>query len=60
MTTLKKRRKRNGLSALENRLLTPWSNSMLRPWGNRLFNSNLNNLTRFDDVFEDDFLKMIV
>lgn len=57
MTTLKKRRKRNGLSALENRLLTPWSNSMLRPWGNRLFNSNLNNLTRFDDVFEDDFFE---
>ncbi len=57
MTTLMKRRRRNHLSPLENQLLTPWSNSLLRPWGTRLFNSDLNNLTRFDDVFNDDFLE---
>ena len=58
MTTLmKRRRKRNGLSPFENQLLTPWSNSLLRPWGSRLFTSNLNNLVRFDDIFNDDFFE---
>lgn len=60
MTTLMKRRKRNRLSPFDNRLFTPWNNSLLRPWGGRLFSStfdNLNNLTRFDDIFKDDFLE---
>mgnify|MGYP003624533812 CR=1 FL=1 len=57
MTTLMKKRRRNGLSPLENQLLTPWSNSLLRPWGNRLFSPNLNNLTRFEDVFDNDFFE---
>lgn len=60
MSTLLKHRKRNGLSPFENRLLTPWSNNLLRPWGNRLFNSNIenmNNLMRFDDIFQDDFFE---
>jgi HSP20 family protein len=57
MTTLMKKRKRNGLSAFENQLLTPWGNSLLRPWGNRLFGSNLNNLTRYDDIFDNDFFE---
>ena len=57
MTTLIKKRRRNGLSPSENQLLTPWGNALLRPWGNRLFNTNLNNLTRFDDIFNDDFLE---
>ncbi|WNH10657.1 Hsp20/alpha crystallin family protein [Thalassobellus suaedae] len=48
MTTLMKRRKRNRLLPLENRLLTPW--------GNSLFPSSLTNLMRFDDLFEDDSL----
>lgn len=57
MTTLKKHRKRNGLSRLENKLLTPWNNSILSPWGSKLFNTNLSNLKRFDDVFDDDFFE---
>ncbi|MEW4922637.1 Hsp20/alpha crystallin family protein [Algibacter sp. 2305UL17-15] len=57
MATLMKKRRRDGLSPLEHQLLTPWRNSLLRPWGSRLFNSNLNNLTRFDDIFNDDFLE---
>ena len=57
MTTLMKSRRRNGLRPLENQLLTPWGNNLLRPWGNRFFNSNLNNLTRIDDIFNDDFLE---
>lgn len=58
MTTLmKRRRKRNGLSPFENRLLSPWSNSLLRPWGDRLFPSNLSSITRFDDIFQDDFFE---
>lgn len=46
MTTLMKRRRRNGLSPFENQLLSPWNNSLLRPWG-----------SRFDDIFNDDFLE---
>ncbi|TBN04346.1 Hsp20/alpha crystallin family protein [Hyunsoonleella flava] len=60
MTTLSKRRRRNGLSPLENRLFTPWRNNLLRPWGRRLFPSDfdeLNSLSRFDDIFEDDFFE---
>ena len=60
MTTLMKRRKRNRLSPLENRLMTPWSNNFLSPWGGRLFTSNfdnLSNLMRFDDIFNDDFFE---
>lgn len=60
MTTLIKRRKRNKLSPLESRLVTPWNNSFLRPWGGRFFTSNfdnLNSLMRFDDIFNDDFLE---
>ncbi|GAA4810321.1 hypothetical protein GCM10023330_16690 [Litoribaculum gwangyangense] len=40
--------------------MTPWSNSILRPWEGRLFTSNfdnLNNLMRFDDIFNDDFFE---
>ncbi|ULC57910.1 Hsp20/alpha crystallin family protein [Flaviramulus sp. BrNp1-15] len=60
MTTLMKRRKRNRLSPFDNRLLTPWSNSLLSPWRSRLFPSNFDdftNLTRFDDIFKDDFFE---
>ncbi|MGC1203696.1 MAG: Hsp20/alpha crystallin family protein [Flavobacteriaceae bacterium] len=57
MTTLMKRRRRNGLSPFESQLLTPWNNSLLRPWGSRLFPSNLNNIVRFDDDFSDDFFE---
>tara|TARA_R110002049_G_scaffold300467_3_gene491372 strand:- start:6791 stop:7318 length:528 start_codon:yes stop_codon:yes gene_type:complete len=60
MTTLMKRKRRNGLSPFENQLLTPWSNRLLRPWGSRLFRSNfdnMNNLMRFDDIFQDDFFE---
>ena len=58
MTTLMKRRKRrNELNSIENQLLTPWNNSLLRPWSGGLFSSNLNNLTRLDDVFNDDFFE---
>lgn len=60
MTTLIKRRRRNALSPFENRLFTPWSNNFLRPWENRLFPSSferLNNLARFDDLFQDDFFE---
>lgn len=57
MSTLKKRRKRNVLSPFENRLFTPWNNNLLRPWGSRFFNSNLDSLARFDDLFEDEFLE---
>ena len=59
MTTLMKRRRKNGLRPLENRLLTPWSNNPLRPWSSGLFPTNfanLNNLINFDDIFEDDGL----
>lgn len=52
MTTLMKRRKQNRLSPFDNRLL--------RPWGDRLFSSNfdgLNNLTRFDDIFDNVFFE---
>ncbi|TGV04492.1 Hsp20/alpha crystallin family protein [Flavivirga rizhaonensis] len=54
---MKRRRKRNGLSPFESQLLTPWSNSLLRPWGSRLFPSNLNNIVRFDDLFNNDFFE---
>lgn len=58
MTTLtRRRRKRNGLSPFESQLLTPWRNNLLRPWGGRLFPSSLNNITRFDDIFNDDFFE---
>lgn len=57
MTTLIKRKRRNGLSPFENRLLTPWSNSLLRPLGVGFFNSELNNMMRFDDIFQDDFFE---
>ena len=58
MTTLMKRkRRRNGLLPFENTLLTPWSNSSLRPFGDRFFASNLNDLMRFDDIFNDDFFE---
>ncbi|SFZ92276.1 HSP20 family protein [Flaviramulus basaltis] len=61
MTTLMKRRKRNLSSPFDNRLVTPWSgNSFLRPWGERLFPSNfdsLNSLTRFDNLFNNDFFE---
>ena len=57
MSTLMKKRRRNSLSSLENRLLTPWNNTLLRPWGTRFFNSNLNSLTKFDDIFNNDFLE---
>jgi HSP20 family protein len=59
MTTLMKRRRRNGLSPFESTILTPWSNSFVRPWGRDIFPSNLrelNNLIRFDDFFKDDFV----
>jgi len=54
MTTLMKRRRRNGLRPLENRLFTPWSNNLLRPFASDFFPTNFNNLVRFDDIFEDD------
>jgi len=57
MTTLMKKRRRSGLLPLENQLLTPWSNSLLKPWGNRIFSPSLNNLTRFDDIFDNDFFE---
>lgn len=57
MTTLMKRRRRNGLSPFENQLLTPWSNSLLKPWGSRLFSPSLSSLTRFDDIFNGDFFE---
>jgi HSP20 family protein len=57
MTTLMKRRRRNGLHPLENKLVTPWSNSLLRPFTSSLFSPSLNNLVRFDDIFKDDFLE---
>ncbi|MFH4967167.1 Hsp20/alpha crystallin family protein [Gaetbulibacter sp. M240] len=57
MTTLMKRRKRNRMSPVENRLVTPWSNTFLRPWGPSLFTSNFDNLMRFDDIFKDDFFE---
>ncbi|MGB5418445.1 Hsp20/alpha crystallin family protein [Algibacter sp.] len=57
MTTLMKRRKRNGLSPFESRFLSPWSNNLLAPWRGERFNYNLNNLSRFEDVFNDDFLE---
>ena len=57
MTTLTKRKRRNSLTPFENRLLTPWSNSLLRPLGGRFFNSDLNNMMRFDDIFQDDFFE---
>lgn len=57
MTTLMKRRRRNSLSPFENQLLTPWSNSLLRPWRSRLFRPSLSNLTRFDNIFNDDFFE---
>ncbi|MFY0714543.1 Hsp20/alpha crystallin family protein [Seonamhaeicola sp. NFXS20] len=40
--------------------MTPWGNSLLAPWRNRLFPSNFadfTNLTRFDDIFKDDFFE---
>lgn len=57
MTTLMKKRRRGGVLPLENQLLTPWRNNLLRPWGNRLFSPNFNNLTRFDDIFDNDFFE---
>ena len=60
MATLSKRKRRNELSPMEKRLITPWSNNLMRPWGRRLFPSNfeeLRNLTRFDNFFEDDFFE---
>lgn len=57
MTTLMKRRRKSGLRPLENRLLTPWSHNLLRPWESRLFPSNITNLIRFDDIFNDDFIE---
>ena len=56
MTTLMKRRRKNGLHPLENRLLAPWSNSLLRPWGSDLFPSSLNNFMGFNKDFEEDNL----
>ena len=56
MTTLMKRRKKNRLYPLENRLLTPWSTSILRPWGNDFFPSRLNNFIGFTNGFDDDNL----
>lgn len=56
MTTLMKRRRRNGLQPLENRLLTPWTNSLLSPFRANLLSPNLSNFVRFDDLFEDDIL----
>ncbi|WP_396602006.1 Hsp20/alpha crystallin family protein [Algibacter sp. R77976] len=49
-----KRRRRNGLTPFENRLLTPWNKSVLSPWGSNLFNTSLK---RFDDVFDNDFFE---
>ena len=60
MTTLMKRRLRNGLSPFESTILTPWSNSFVRPWGRDIFTSKLrelNSLLRFDDFFKDDFVE---
>lgn len=57
MTTLMKRRKRNGLSQFEKDLFTPWSNSLLRPWESRLFDSSFNNFPRINDFFDKDFFK---
>jgi HSP20 family protein len=59
MTTLMKRRKKNGLRPFESRLLTPWSNNLLRPWGSDLFPSSfadLNNFSVFNDVFNEENL----
>lgn len=52
MTTLMKRRKRQGLS--------PFGNNLMMPWRGRFFNSNmddLNNLIKIDDIFKDDFFE---
>lgn len=57
MTTLAKRSKRNRMAPTENRLVTPWTNTFLRPWGSNLFNTNFDNLMRFDDIFKDDFFE---
>ncbi|MFL1012184.1 Hsp20/alpha crystallin family protein [Flavisericum labens] len=57
MKTLTKHRKRNRLSPFENQLPTPWNTNILKPWGSRLFNSRLNKLMEFDDIFNDDFLE---
>ena len=54
MTTLMKKRRRNSFFTPESQLLTPWSSNLLRPWGNRLFEPSL---TRFDDIFDNDFLE---
>ena len=58
MATLTKRRRSNELSPIENRMITPWSNSFIRPLGSLFFRTDfedLNNLLRFEDVFNDDF-----
>jgi len=61
MTTLmEKRRKNRLLSPWNFRLMTPWNNNPLLPMRHRLFNSDfddLRSLTRFDDVFRDDFFE---
>ncbi|WP_239021964.1 Hsp20/alpha crystallin family protein [Pontimicrobium aquaticum] len=53
MTTLAKRRNRN-------RQLSPFRSRLMSPWENRLFPSSLDdfqNLFKFDDVFNGDFLE---
>lgn len=63
MTTLVKRRNKirnKQLSPFSNSLLSPWIDRSFPIWENSLFPSNINelqNLFKFDDVFNGDFLE---
>ncbi|WP_299124359.1 Hsp20/alpha crystallin family protein [uncultured Winogradskyella sp.] len=61
MTTLMKRRnRRRNLTPLSERLFPTLSNRLLSPWEDRMFPSNfgeLQNMVKFDDIFNDDFFE---